>query len=470
MTSDVTMNTTFEFRIQTSSGNPFITDAVLNQMVGAYTLGSIYAHRVESRLAAYTVRSEAENSWIIQGTRHPQRDDGEVAWRVELYMLFAGFYKSGFSVSTLGPADGSLPGGGQLTPPRGATSKGMRQIFQDHFPKNLRLSSYPFMHLAKCGEDIAATTKVQTLLRFPEWTEEVEKSESKVGGVAWLNFQASLSIEINVDSEGDIRSYRILGFSPVFDSYDVSEYDAVPVEVRTWGEAWVRHDVTGNSRLHHLLFLPNEIGLVTDRLYRYRIEKLSTLKKLYDITFGRGKSGVFNRAQWLEFASHYQKAGYLAVSRKCLQQAKVLAESELELAEIESAMKRLFSSKRDVSELIAKPRRRRISQLSKIVNPDFCQALEKWEQVREFAFAATDDGRYPIDLPGIHFHPITYEQLSEAEVPLACLSILTGEKYKDYPPEVKGLYNFTIQNISIWGMHDKGCYFVESIPDAVFYA
>lgn len=207
------MNTTFEFRVRACSENPFITDAVLNQMVGAYTLGSIYAHGVESRLASYTVRSETDDTWIIQGARHPQRDDGEVAWRVELYMLFAGFYKSGFSVSTLGPADLSLPGGGQLTPPRGATSKGMRQIFQDHFPKNMRLSSFPFMHLAKCGEGIAAATKVQTLLRFPEWTEEVEKSDSKVGAVEWLNFQASLSIEINVDGERNIRSYRILGFS-----------------------------------------------------------------------------------------------------------------------------------------------------------------------------------------------------------------------------------------------------------------
>lgn len=463
------MNSSFEFRV-TNASHWRLDDSVLLQIVGAFTLGTIHFRRVESTLATYEVNAESTGSWTVRGTRKTERNDSPSAWKVEIYLLLTGFFRSGFSFQVLDDSAPSFPGNGQLTHPVPTVSEGLTAPFHDHFPDLMKKHPVSISILEDLVSALSTNFVLDELLSSPDWIRAAAVLEAQPPKVELVRFKSELSLQLDLDENGDFLSHKILGFIPIVDYREPVRFDDVPTPARTWGEAWLKHDVPILPNVRCLAILPDEIAILAEQLYRYQILDKSTLTNPDAFTFGKGKSKLYDCAQWLAFARNYSAASQLDIAQKCVQQAKKLAQTDLERAEIQTVLTNMLDPQSTGAMSAAKPRRRKLEQLSRLLSPELYLAIKEWEEVRELAFAASDHGRYPIDLPGIDFHPITDDQLLAAEIPLPCLSKMVGEKYTSYPSTVRGLYNFTIKGYSIWGIQDKGCYFFEAIPDSLFFA
>ncbi len=240
-----------------------------------------------------------------------------------------------------------------------------------------------------------------------------------------------------------------------------------PLRRRTWGEAWLPHAVAGQI-LTGYIRLEEEIAIVTDQIHRYQIEEPTSLNRRA-MTFGKGASTAFPFDQWVQFAQHYHDKKDPKLAVLCLKQAELLAET----AEQRISVSTLLSSMRPPRRLriphSQQLRRLSFSMLATVAGPGIKDSVVAFEKQRDEAYAYSDYGRMPWEIPEADNGPFAPKIVKDAGLTQEILEHLLSRTVGGYFPELlSGLFLFEVHGRRIWGGRDTGVYFVEGIADAVF--
>jgi len=239
----------------------------------------------------------------------------------------AGFFKANYAVEYAGANSSWLPEHGRLIPSSSSAVCPviMPRLFREHL--DLQASNAPLSvaALEDLQESLIGTDSIQDLsksinVRIPSDRQML------------VTFPGDVSVQLAL-ANNRIESHAICGFTLGGMTAETGLIDHYPKRVRTWGEAWLAPDDPKLSLFSGLLTLPNEVGIVTDRIYRYGIDEPETLKNRDSSYFGLGRSKVYDRAQWIRYAGKYFELRNQTVVEACLNQAEQLAETKAQLKE-----------------------------------------------------------------------------------------------------------------------------------------
>lgn len=444
-----------------------LNEQCLLAMVSAYTNGVISNNRITTATAWYEVDSLPSCGWTVMGwTDRVQSELADMLF-AELYCLLAGFCKSGIRVRYQGPQQAQFP---DLTSDDLDDSAGCVKIFQDHVTNSQRTKPYSWSTLARCSDELLRLKNIDEVETTTDWECVIPTSTAANCDLRLFRYLGRLLVQISCSEGGEIKGYQLKGFAPNVQPDCKRWIDRTAREVRTWGEAWVKHDDSNRTLLSNLLFLPNEIAILTDRMYRYRVQQTTTLERLRTMSFGLGKSSAFCFDEWLAFTDRYLSHRQFDLARKCLHQAKRLA-TDTQAEQLKFRMQRLTKSSEPSKGIgTSKPKRKLFSSLKKLFNEKTYQALLELETARDRAYYASDYGRYPLELPGAIHRQFSAEELLSANLTPALLTKMLGEKIEPpLPTETRGLFQACIANEVVWGCTSRACYYFESIPNTLFY-
>jgi hypothetical protein len=453
------MKIDFSFRI---SSNQYVSQVVIAEAVAMFVGGSFLHHCSEvelSEIAHYRVEPAEGYQWSIQGSSFT-----EDIKRLLLahYLLMAGFYKANFSIEYCGDHASWLPENGRLISTRSHTSAApslltFPRLFREYLDSqvsNLPLSVVALEDLHKSLINAVSIKDLpeSAIIRFASDTQML------------VTFSGEISVELVVANER-IESHRICGFTLGGITAESGLREEYPKEVRTWGEAWLAHDDSKASLLSGLLTLPSEVGVVTDRLYRYRIEEQETIKNRDNSRFGKGKSKVFDRGQWIRYASKYFELRSQTMVEACLNQAAQLSESDVQLDEMDGLRTdlKLYSLPRRQCNLLALDEIRHRSGLAvhaRVVDV---------EKSRLEAFEYSDYGRQAWHVSEVSYTEGTPRRVVQAGFSREVFELLTGQASPQFLPEsIPRLFRFDANNRRVWGHDSTGRYYVEEDPNTVF--
>jgi len=211
--------------------------------------------------------------------------------------------------------------------------------------------------------------------------------------------------------------------------------------------------------------LPNEVGIVTNRLYRYRIDERETLTNRDRSYLGEGRSKVYGHVQWIRYAGRYFEMRNKAMVEACLNQAERLSVTKVQLRKINRMRTewKLFSLPSGPVRLLAMgaiPSRCGMTVYERIV------AVEK---TRLEAFEFSDYGRKTWNVTDVSYAESTPNKLMDAGFNEGVFELLTGQSAPQILPEgIPQLFSFDADNRRVWGHNHTGRYFVEVQPNIVF--
>ncbi len=453
------MKMDFSFRI---SSIHCVSQAVIAEAVAMYVGGKLLRHCSEielSEVARYRVEPAESNQWIIRGSSLTE-DFNRLL--LAHYLLLAGLFKANFSVEFSGDYATWLPGHGRLMPFLLPASADLPQVvfprlFREHLDSQVGNSPLSAAALEDLNESLI---RIATIKDLPKSAVIRFASDSQM----LVTFPGDVSVQLVVVNER-IESHSICGFTLGGITAESGLREEYPKEVRTWGEAWLAHDESKVSLLSGLLTLPGEVGVVTDRLYRYRINEPETVNNRVNSHFGKGSSKVYDRGQWIRYAGKYFELRSETMVDACLSQAAQLSKTDAQLGEIDRLRTdwKLYSLPKGLGNLLA------IEEIRNRCGMAVYARVVAVEKSRLEAHEFSDYGRETWNVPDVSYTESTPSKLMNAGLNLAVFELLTGQLSPQFLPENNPeLFYFGADNRCVWGHNITGRYFVEDEPNTVF--
>lgn len=287
----------------------------LLEAIAMFTGGLVVGQRVISRVATYHIKAARTHFEIEGGSNAALGGESSHRLMASHFCLMVAFHTSNIGVHFDGTEKDQLPGCGYL-PGVAARPIAFAKPFQDHLPKKKRSPAIAPSALAAVHEAFS---------QIPTSTARERQ----------ITVDFGLRVDRERSNEDPHHGHRVSGYAPALVLEDGVTLDLQTRPARTWGEAWVAHDEPQKSILGSLAILPNEVAFLTDHLFRYTVADRGTLKRLSTITFGRGKSRVFDRDDFLRFADRYRTLDNKAAAYACWRQAARLSASKAQKEEID---------------------------------------------------------------------------------------------------------------------------------------
>ena len=447
-----------EFCFRISSGQ-CVSRVVIAEAVAMYVGGS-FLHRCSeielSEVAHYRIEQADNNQWSIYGSAITE-DVNRLL--LANYLLMAGFYKTNFSVEYFGDYSSWLPEYGRLICSDSKTQSlvALPRLFREHLDLQagnapLSVAALEYIHESLVSTDTIKDLPKSAVVRFA--------SDSQM----LVTFPGDVSVQLAIANHR-IESHTICGFTLGGMTAKNGLRDQSPTEVRTWGEAWLAHDESKGQLLSGLITFPSEVGIVTDRLYRYRIDESETLRNRDSSQFGQGKSKVYDRDQWIRYANKYFGMRSKTMVDACLSQAERFSETKAQDIEIDRLRTKwkLHSLPSGSGRLLSMEEIR--SRCGMTVHARVV-AVEKsrWE-----AYEYSDYGRTAWNVPDVCYTESTPSNVMTSGLNTGILEMLTGQSSPQILPEIiPKLFCFDADNRRVWGHDNTGYYFVEKEPNIVF--
>ena len=453
------MKTDFSFRI---SSDQRVSQVVIVEAVAMYVGGRYLHHCSEvelSEVARYRVDPAEGNQWSIHGFALTEDIN-----RLMLahYLLMAGFYKANFCVEYCGDHANWLPENGRLicTLSRASAAPSLLtlpRLFREHLDSqegNRPLSVTVLEDLHK------SLINIDSIKDLPESVGIRFVSDSQM----LVTFSGEISVELLVANQR-IESHSICGFTLGGITAESGLREEHPKEVRTWGEAWLAHYDSKASLLSGLLTLPSEVGLLTDRLYRYRIDELESLNARDNSHFGKGKSKVFSREQWIRYAGKFFELRNEAMLEGCLNQAALLSVTDVQLDEIDGLRTdcKLYSLPSGQCNLFA------LDEIRHRWGSAVHARVADVEKLRLEEFEYSDYGRQAWHVSEVSYTESTPSRVMKAGFSREAFELLTGQTSPQFLPErIPRLFCFDANKRRVWGHDSTGRYFLEEDPNSVY--
>ena len=450
-----------EFQFEVDSAQSLDAATVL-EAAGMFIGARVHGSTASTQFASYHVEGNSARKWVILGKQENYDSTTQADELLPFhYALMAGFYTSNISICYSGPNAECLPGKGTLVASKSRV--GFVSPFRD-------LSS---TKPAKVVKPALLEVIHQAFKKANTMEQLLESGDFQLFPNAGLNslsellkHKSGLLLQVERSQTNSIESHRIHGFRSGLMMQENPAMSKTIMEVRTWGEAWVAHQLGPKPFLKSMVAFPDEVGIFTDQVYRYRVRNPKTLLRLSSVTFGEGNSKVYSRSDFLGFAKRYFVADNLDAGLACLQQARLLSETPSDLAEIVRLTPRLGQfqwSKQPPSQYP-------ITDLAPILGQDGLQRVLRTENDRKEEYAYQDYGRNPMQVPGVHYGPFTDEQLFERGLTPQVLSLLLGLPVMVgvRPKKLPKLFCFCIDNHTVWGADSSECYLLEGQSNAIF--
>ncbi len=313
------------------------------------------------------------------------------------YVLIVGLRQAGFAVSYSGDWGEWMP------PPEASQTASPQIIFRkvgaEHdakASKKFRFSPTQLAGWYRHFNAIENLTQAGESKRFPG------KLMDSEGCYVWMLPEGVMVKARVIDDQ--LIDHRVMGCSLP----DQVLRKGLPLSTaqsrRTWGEAWLPHEIK-EQILIGLVRLGHETAIVTDRIYRYRVEDKTSLSRR-SWTFGQGSSTSFEFAEWIEFARHFHANKNFRASSLCLKQAEWLAHSE-DLKTVLRERRTALRPPKRVRVLRSKAiRRLKLDQMGKWTGPETQAKVASVETQRQEAYLYSDFGRLPWDVPQTDSAPV----------------------------------------------------------------
>lgn len=453
------MKLDFSFRI---SSDQCASQVVIAEAVAMYVGGSYLHHCSEvelSEVARYQIESAEGNQWCVQGASFAEDLDRLL---LAHYLLMAGFYKANFSVEYCGDHANRLPGNGRLISNLSPASAEphlltLHRLFREHLDSQegnqpLSVTALEDLHNLLTNTQSIEDLPKSAVIRFASDTQML------------VTFSNAISVQLVIANQ-QIESHSICGFTLGGITAKKGLRDDYPKEVRAWGEAWLAHDDSNRNLLAGLLTLPGEVGLVTDRLYRYRIEERESLKNRDNSHFGVGRSKVFDRGQWIRYAEKYFNLRRETMMAACLDQAAQLSENNVQLDEINGMRSnwKLYSLPSGQCSL------RSLKEIRRRWGLAVHSRIAAVEASRLEAYEYSDYGRQVWHVPEVSYTEGSPSRLVQAGFSHEAFELLTGQTAPQFLPDsITRLFCFDANNRRVWGHDSTGRYFLEEDPNTVF--
>ena len=450
------MKMDFSFRI---SSDQCVSRAVIAEAGAIYVGGSFLHHRSEielSGVAHYRVEPADDNQWSIHGASLTENLN-----RLSLahYLLMAGFFKANFSIEYFGANASWLPEHGRMIPSMSTAvfPVTLPRLFREHLDSQtgnapLSMAAIEDLYESLIGTDTIKDLSKSATVRFA--------SDSQM----LVTFPGDVSVQLAI-VKNRIESHSICGFTLGGMTAENGLREHCPKHVRTWGEAWLAHDDSTVSTLSGLLTLPNEVGIVTNRLYRYRIDEQETLTNRDRSYLGEGRSKVYGHVQWIRYAGRYFEMRNKAMVEACLNQAERLSVTKVQLRKIDRMRTewKLFSLPSGPVRLLA------MGAIPSQCGMTVYERIVAVEKTRLEAFEFSDYGRKTWNVTDVSYAESTPNKLMDAGFNEGVFELLTGQSAPQILPEgIPQLFSFDADNRRVWGHNHTGRYFVEVQPNIVF--
>ncbi len=453
------MTIDFSFRISSAQ---CVSQFIIAEAVGMYA-GGKFLHRnseIElSKVARYRVEPADHNQWNICGSLLT-KDVNRVL--LAHYLLMVGFFKANFSVEYFGDYANWLPQHGRLISEKSPALHSpppikLPRLFREHLDS--QAGNVP-MSIAALEDLHNSLMRTDTINELPKSAVVRFASENQM----LVTFPGDVSVEFIVANQR-IESHGICGFTLGGITAENGLRDECPKEVRTWGEAWLAHDESQASLLAGLLTLPGEVGVVTDRLYRYRIDEPETIAMRDSSQFGKGKSKVYDRGQWIRYAGKYFEMRSKSMVDACLNQAEHLSETKAHFSELDRLRKRwkLFALPSGSGSLFS------IEEIRNRCGTTVHAKVADVDKSRMEAYEYSDYGRQAWNVSGVCYTESTPIKVMNSGMNGRVFELLTGHPEPQFLPQnIPRLFCFDADDQRVWGHDTTGRYFVEKEPNIVF--
>ncbi len=270
--------------------------------------------KLDANIASYTIARSSLSDFEVY-IHYPT--NGQQQSFAQIYTLIIGLRRANLLIECSGDFAPFLP---RETKP--ANNSNLQVQFQkvgiDHdsrASKNFRFSPEQLTHWYHYFGSMTTLAQANQAVDYP--------GKHMVSDHCYLwKLPEGLMIRSKVEND-QLIDHQILGFTFPFNAMQKGMPLSKPSRRRTWGEAWLPHDVAGQI-LTGYIRLDDEIAIVTDRIQRYQIEEPSSLNRRA-MTFGKGVSTAFSFDQWVQFAQHYHDKKDSKLAVLCLKQAELLA-------------------------------------------------------------------------------------------------------------------------------------------------
>ncbi|MFO0941150.1 MAG: hypothetical protein U0930_10310 [Pirellulales bacterium] len=283
--------------------------------------------------------------------------------------------------------------------------------------------------------------------------------------VVW-KLNHGLMIKARLDGEL-LMDHQILGCTLPEIAFRTGVTLTPTVTRRTWGEAWLPHELAGQV-LIGLVWLADQVSIITDRIHRYRIEEPATIARRR-LTFGKLASKSFRFDEWIKFANQFHARKNSAAAMNCLKQAELLAKSEEQISEVAKHKAVLRPPKRIRIPVSKTFQRLSFRELENQIGATAFVLFLRMEKERSNAYAYSDFGRMPWEVVQADNGPVAARLAQKAGMTKQVLQELVRiGSIGFFPDSIAGLFSFQIEGRQFWGGRTTGAYYVEGIPDAVF--
>ncbi len=302
--------------------------------INAFVEGDV----VQDRDFEVTFDDFVDGTCVIHANlRHPTSANNisrEQAY-ASLYLMVAGWFRSGANVRIDGPWKDSFPSRGALKHADSPPLK-LQPLFEDERDGDKR-STYPTLDtLAEIfntlphgsnWKEITVTSQFANC--FPQ-----TQVDYRAPNNLRLHHRTGLSVDV-VLKQGRIHVHIVC--LPQQDANAHLKWltcDTDASYARTWWDAWIGHCPVTAITPKHLMILPDEVAVLAgfNSICRYRLDDMQSVRKPLEVEFGTGVHPTRAIKSWLSDAKRFGEANLFNIALKCCQQAIASANALLQSA------------------------------------------------------------------------------------------------------------------------------------------